>query len=290
MNSKVDYLAKSFSRTTKKKFEHYVITAIYHKINNYELKPVTQQLVHSNTNPGKYYFLDLYFPQINYGVEVDEEAHKREEYAANDLKRAEDIWGAIKCTERRVKIDEDSTLEDVNEQIDSIVKEVQEIISNCKCPLEWIPNEELMEAAIKAKKLEVGDGIQYINYTTIWELFTGEKLKKNRRCYAKNRQLPGGYYLWVPRAKVVVNGVVYGDKDWDNIISQDGKLITEKGARKKPLEVGKVLNGEMRAVFMHIRDEFNSDKVVFMGIFQHTINLDCETAVYDRIAEVYTWK
>ena len=45
MNSKVDYLAKSFSRTTKKKFEHYVITAIYYKINNYELKPVTQQLV-----------------------------------------------------------------------------------------------------------------------------------------------------------------------------------------------------------------------------------------------------
>lgn len=68
MDSKLDNLAKSFSRAAKKKYEHYVITAIYQKINNYELKPVTQQLVHSNKNPGKYYFLDLYFPQINYGV------------------------------------------------------------------------------------------------------------------------------------------------------------------------------------------------------------------------------
>ena len=289
MNDKIEYLAKSFSKTTGKKYEHYVITAIYHKINNFELKPVTQQLVYSSKDPTKYYFLDLYFPQIEYGVEIDEPAHNREEYAAADLERAEDIMGAIGCDERHVKINKDSTVEDINQQIDEIVQEVKNIISNRKEQLEWIPNEKLMEDAFKRRELSAGDGIHYKNYTAIWEKFTGEKLNHNRRCYAKNRRLPGDYILWVPRAKIEVNGMVYGDINWDNIIGEDGGVITERGARKKPLDIGKVVDGEKRIVFMHVRDEFNSDKVVFLGCFQHTNNEDENTAVYKRISETYEW-
>lgn len=289
MENKLEYLADSFSRTTKKKFEHYVITSIYQKIGNYELKPVTQQLVYSNTNANKYYYLDLYFPQINYGVEVDEPAHQREEYKASDLKRAEDILLAIKCKEEHVVIEESSSLEDINKQIDRIVDDVKKTINKLPNPLEWLSNEKLMEKAFQEKKISALDDIDFKNYTTIWEKFSGIKLERNRKCYAKTRKLPGGYVLWVPKAKITIDGKTYGSKDWDNIINEDKTVLTEKGSRRKPLTVGMVNNGEKRAVFMHIRNEFKRDKVIFMGLFQHVENTTPDTAVYRKIADEYIW-
>jgi hypothetical protein len=63
---KREYLIKTLSRTKRKDYENYVIGAIWHRLNNLEIKPVSQQYV--QRSDGKYALLDLYFPQMNVGI------------------------------------------------------------------------------------------------------------------------------------------------------------------------------------------------------------------------------
>ena len=71
---KQDYLYRMFSHHTKdKEKENYVVNAIWARLDDLNIKPVTQQYVR---RPNGYALIDLYFPQINYGVECDEAYHK----------------------------------------------------------------------------------------------------------------------------------------------------------------------------------------------------------------------
>ncbi len=288
--SKLEYLAKMFSRAQNKIYENYVITSIYSKVNNYELRPVTQQIVYKEGEK-KYYLLDLYFPEINYGVEIDEPAHKRPEYSENDIKRASDILNAIDCKEEHVEIDESYDLESVNKQIDEIVKDIKNKIDSLPTPLKWESNESLKDKAFNRKRICVEDNIGYKNFSEIWNRIKGEDPeKKHRRCYYKTKLLPGGYHLWVPKLTIEVNGKRIGDPKWTNVMNDKMDTIEEySDKRTEKLIIGPVSDGEIRVVFMQTRNEFNSRIVEFVGVFQHIENKDAETAVYKRIAKEYTW-
>jgi hypothetical protein len=67
------YLRKVFAHTIGKTFENYVITQIWSKVEDFTLYPVTQQYVKRENG---YALIDLYFPQVNFAIEVDEFAHK----------------------------------------------------------------------------------------------------------------------------------------------------------------------------------------------------------------------
>ena len=69
---KLNYLSKTFSKIDKKGIETYVISRIWNKLDNLDIKIVCQQYVKRDKG---YALLDLYFPKINYGVEVDEPHH-----------------------------------------------------------------------------------------------------------------------------------------------------------------------------------------------------------------------
>ena len=45
MDSKVIYLAKTLSRTKRKDYENYVVNAIWNRVNDSRLVPVSQQYV-----------------------------------------------------------------------------------------------------------------------------------------------------------------------------------------------------------------------------------------------------
>ena len=73
---KQEYLYRMFSHHTKdKEKENYVVNAIWQRLDDLNIKPVTQQYVHFSKS-NRYALIDLYFPQINYGVECDEAHHK----------------------------------------------------------------------------------------------------------------------------------------------------------------------------------------------------------------------
>jgi very-short-patch-repair endonuclease len=89
VSKKANYLIKTLSRTKRKDYENYVINAIWNRLANDNIKPVTQQYVF-NKEKNEGYLIDLFFPQLLVGIEIDERHHifQKEE----DYKRTDAIW------------------------------------------------------------------------------------------------------------------------------------------------------------------------------------------------------
>ena len=73
-DEKTRYLIKTLSRTKRKDYENYVVNAIWNRISK-KIRPVTQQYVSNPYDERRHYFIDLYFPLINMGIECDELQH-----------------------------------------------------------------------------------------------------------------------------------------------------------------------------------------------------------------------
>ena len=92
INWKYEYLINQLHRTAYKKHENYVIGSLLHDESLSELKPCTQHYVRRSDNTG-YALLDLYYPQIELAVEIDEPHHYkgthldkiRQQIVKNDL-------------------------------------------------------------------------------------------------------------------------------------------------------------------------------------------------------------
>ena len=136
MESRMKYLAHTLNRrTVRKRFENFVVNAIYSKVDHSELVPVTQKCVRI-PNSRNHYLLDLYFPQLNYAIEVDESYHFTPEQMEADRLRTEFIEKKLECNVSRILIYKIinknevtlRTYEDVNNQIDREVEKIKKMI------------------------------------------------------------------------------------------------------------------------------------------------------------------
>lgn len=140
---KQDYLYRMFSHHTKdKEKENYVVNAIWARLDDLNIKPVTQQYVRRSNG---YALIDLYFPQINYGVECDEAYHK--DNMLKDAEREIDLQTALSaCSEDGLTIRRvDATLDAdaLHARIREIVAEIKEKIAEKGNQLSpWLDPEE----------------------------------------------------------------------------------------------------------------------------------------------------
>lgn len=72
---KLDYYTKMFKKIQNKEHELFVISRIIHLLNDQQIEFSTQQYVRAGS---KWYFLDLYFPQLGIAIEIDESFHKNQ--------------------------------------------------------------------------------------------------------------------------------------------------------------------------------------------------------------------
>lgn len=91
MDKKFEYIARTLSRTKRKEYENYVVNAIWNRLNTMEVKPVSQQYIKHKSG---YYLIDLYFPQLNIGIECDEGYHKQK--VEQDIHREITIFDILK--------------------------------------------------------------------------------------------------------------------------------------------------------------------------------------------------
>ena len=139
MDSKVIYLAKTLSRTKRKDYENYVINAIWNRVNDSRLVPVSQQYV-KDTN-GSYYFIDLYFPQLKIGIECDEGYHTSYEQRIHDAEREATIIDVMKQVDGSdyvaLHVDVTQTFEKVEEQINTHVLTIKKKIEELNIQDGW---------------------------------------------------------------------------------------------------------------------------------------------------------
>ncbi|GAB6091742.1 AbaSI family restriction endonuclease [Spirochaeta dissipatitropha] len=297
---KLEHLSIMLNRRTKgKKYENFIINSIYAKISNPELIPITQQYV-KNTNAAtmskrKYYLLDLYFPQINYGIEVDESHHLCEENRIQDYLRAEDILGSIQCEQGRIAIyNDDGTLktyDEVNDQINKQIIHIKKMITQ-KYTVDkicWEDNESRKRNILQKGVFSTKDDVDFEGVTEIYNLL-GHDIKNLGRCFVK---LNNKYKLWVPHLAVQLeDGTIKTKNGWENTLNEDKSLISEVVGNMKKCDTRELPegpwneNGYKRVVFMHIRDSFGMERVKFLGVFEAfelKVNKGIQTRFYKRV-------
>ena len=296
---KFEHMSRMFNnRTVNKKYENFVVNTIYTKIGNYELIPVTQQCVRNingkkknadGSEKHKYYFLDLYFPQLNYGIEVDEGQHENFEHKMSDTERAENIKAAIDCEEGRITIFENDgntfrSFEDITSQIDREVEKIQKMIDdkeNDGKKIKWLTNEEKRAEVFERGNFDVNEDkdVVYAGINQIYNLLGYPN--KTRKAFLK---LNDAYSLCVPTLTIVEDGKTNKDPKWQNSLNEDRTEIIERDSKNdKELRagVGEECYAHLsdkkqydytskRVVFMKMKDIFGQKVVKFIGVFQFT--------------------
>ncbi len=295
LSERLDHIAYMFNvRTAGKAYENFIVNAIYAKVGEPELMPVTQQYVFNPRDRRRYYLLDLYFPQLNYGVEVDEGHHLEDIQKVRDKERAEDIRAAIECDEDRIPIfysnGRKRSLDEINEDIDRVVKVIKDKIASI-APLKWETNEDRKKIVLERGVFDVNDDVSYGSITEIYNICggkrsrgaNGEKAKMLQRCYYR---LNDGYKLWVPiLASTDENGTVLNKKmGYENYLSKDKTFLIEKSDRP----INPTFDMEYkRVVFMRMKDYYGRPCIKFIGVFVLTDESDNKEYVhiYRRVAD-----
>ena len=313
--TKIKYISEMLNKRTKgKDYENFVINQIYARIDNPELEIVTQKCVRPTksidtknlTKVGKnHYLIDLYFPQINFAIEVDEGHHENVENQFNDKQRENLIKGSVSCDIKRIKICKPGkkipqNYDDIIQQIKEMVVEIKGKISKWEKDnnqkLRWITNDEKIKRVKECKVFDACEAIHFGGITRVLNLLSETKnYNKYQRC-VKNFDI---YSIWIPVLSVRLDdGTVKTANGWKNFINEDKDEIIEYPSDEKynrKLDTYKAPAGSCppkwgsrkRVVFMKMKDDFGNNCCRFLGVFKSD-HIEYERGkqkrVYKRIA------
>lgn len=211
--NKLEFICKQLSRAENKTFEHYVITRIWHLLNDTDLKFITQQYV---VRPEGRALTDMYFPQLHKHIEIDEGHHKTQ--IRSDKIREADI---INVTGHEVlRVDATQSLEVINSTIDDIVSKLK-IAKTIKADFKlWdFEAEQNPETYISRGYIDLKDDVAFRTMVDAANCFGNTYKSKGIWSGRAKHAKEGGKFIWFPK--------LYKNGKWDNAISDDENTITE---------------------------------------------------------------
>ena len=279
---KNDYLFKSFAKQKQSK-ENYIINAVYSRINNKELKPVTQQCIRIGK---KYRKIDLFFPQLNIGIECDEAYHKKRK--DKDAKRTIEIKDKLnavvlnKKEYKQIRIDATLDYDKLFEKINQVANQIKKKCRNIK----WESHEETLKRIKKGNVVKINDNITYKTHDEVCELFD---IKARPR--RGGEILNDNYHIWFPKLAIKdENGKWKAkDKKWNNKLSEDWKTIietTNKNVRRKRGKNDNYWKTCKRLTFAKTKDLEGTTGYRFIGVFKYVCE-DGETRIYNKLSDKF---
>jgi hypothetical protein len=217
------YLSRLFQKTSSKPTELYVLTRLWHQLNDLEIQMIPQQYVNL---PGSHYAMtDVFFPQANIFVEINEPAHYNdairikldEQRRQNILQRTGVQVSIVDCREPLLKI---------HQQIDRIVNDIKKVVDEHRHNgnfYTWRPNEFRNPNYWKKKGvISLKDDIILNNIEDICTLF-GADFNKTKRGFLRKGAIAhphqNDFHIWWPSA--------YSRSGWHNESMENDDFITE---------------------------------------------------------------
>lgn len=289
---KKEYIVNQLKRTFNKKYENYCITRIYHLLNRDDVQIITQQMFRRKKD-GKIALADLYFPQINLSIEIDEPHHFSQKDA--DKERTKEILERKKLIDEKlialgeviyheleeVRIDVSQDIENVNSQIDNIIKHINKRISELGDKfIPWECCDKSPEDYILLGEIKCSDNVSLRTIQEVSELFN-KGYRGTQKCFFSTND--NEFYVWCPKLKL--EDADFIDNRYQNEISLDGKYIyeTEQGNNNFYKDERK----RKRFVFPKYKDETGSWRYKFKGVYKFNRELSNQTkkAVWEKIGE-----
>lgn len=256
---KKEYIIRQLGRTKNKKYEAYVVTRIIHLLNDFSIKFVTQQYV---TRPEGRALTDLFFPQFGFHIEVDEGQHFNQANIEADKIREADI---INATGHEIfRIDVTKSFDDINTQVDVAVNKIKSMRKRGPFTPWDIESEFDSATYIKRGYIDIEDNVAFKTIKDACNCF-GHNYTGYQRAGAAHPD--HNIMLWFP--KLFPNG------EWDNQISSDEKVITERNEDDKKAKqyVSSHVNNKekhkhQRIVFAKVRGNLGDVLYRFRGQYQ----------------------
>ncbi len=264
---KREYLIKTFSRTKRKDYENYILNAIWHKLDRSDIQPVSQQYI--RRSDGHYALVDLFFPQINIGIECDEAFHI--DYEEKDHIREITMEQMLSVYEETVdfelfRIKAYEKIENIEKQIDDVVSHIKSIIRQSKF-IAWDFNESPVNIAIGKKMIHVVDRITFRTIVDICKCFDKDYKGMQLAFFG----IGHGYQLWCPKLAINHEGIHMSvSRGWINILSSDWNSILETNDDVSKISKGnyKLRSSLPRIVFAKSTDILVRSAYRFIGVFQ----------------------
>ncbi|WP_404293046.1 hypothetical protein LG276_22925 [Cytobacillus kochii] len=289
--NKRDYLIKTFSRTKRKDYENYILTAIWHKLDNMNIKPVSQQYVKRQN--GRYALMDLYFPQLKIGIEVDEAYHLNNH--TEDNLRMDDIISAVyeeSIEDFQVyRMDATKSIDEINARIHEVVSIIKNKAAVVKTTLNWMTYEEELSELKQKEYLSIYDNVQFKDIKDIANTVFGKNAKRYQLSYFR---VIDKTWLWCPKLSIVENGDTKSvASGWLNLLAEDWTYIDESHqdvaiAKERTKNYMEEMNvGRERAVFAKYKNNLGFNSYRFVGVFKISgVSPDNDEFLrYDRISE-----
>lgn len=269
---KLDYITRLFRKISNKRFEAYVIQRIWDLLNDNRIRFVTQQYFRRD-EAGKYALTDLYLPQINMIIEIDEGQHIANEY--QDALRSEDIM-QIKAVEgvhiERIALCDKNTLkaftmDEVHQQIDAVVKKIKAAVAQMGNEFQPWENDLWTPKYYKRKGcFRVADDDYIKSIDDAAAVFDTE---------AKHRGFLRAAGFDVPdKDNVIVWCPAKNNKQWSNdLVVEEGQTFiyeynNDSKKRAKHVRNHVAKPAETRITFFREKDDLGFNFYKFVGVFE----------------------
>lgn len=277
---KIEYIVNQLKKTFGKKYENYCVTRIINKLDNRDIKFITQQMF--KRSDGRIALADLYFPQVNVWVEIDEEHHiyqtkddriRTEEVRKNDIRKRinqlEDVKFNVLEEPDRIEIFDSSGIlrKDIDVQIDMIVDKIKSRILNLGDDFKpWINVFNTPQYYIKKGYIDVTDSVKFSTLKEVSDLFNKKYNKGNRHNYFSINELDN-IYCWCPKVKIEANE--FKNIPYENIIINNGEYILESSKQNNDKFLDDAIEcDEIRYAFCYYKDESLKYMYKFRGVYK----------------------
>lgn len=285
MDYKLEYMTRLFAKISKKKTETYVISRIWHLLNDDRVKFVVQQYIRRTQD--KYAVADLYLPQLGIFIEINEPYHKDENGVLREIDKIRNEEISQVTHSEPIVIDCDNSIENIHFKISEVVQEIkQAIIEKGDKFIPWDGGSSLSVEYHRKKGYLKVDESEYVR--TIDEAFAIFEAKAKHRGFLRiaGASIPDkpNEIVWCP------NSV---HRIWCNELSVDGLEIQEynkkdEQARREHVK-RHISNNQRRVTFFREEDELGFRFYRFVGVFE--LNKEKSEkenkCVWERISDYY---
>jgi very-short-patch-repair endonuclease len=262
--TKLEFILKQLAKTNKKNYENYVVTRIWHMLDDLDIKFITQQYV--TREEGKYALTDMFFPQFNLHIEVDELHHENDVHIREDAVREQDIIHSTGHEMIRVRVV--NGLEEIHHQVKTIVEKIIKLKNQMgESFVPWDIEKELSpQTYVDLGYIHLKDSVAFHRSYEACNCF-GYDYKGLFKGGAKH-PIEDDVTIWFPK--------LYPNKEWDNSISSDGMIIREKHI--DPVKAKEHINDHIhsgihkRIVFARVKGALGDIMYRFKGAFKLDID------------------
>ena len=282
MDYKLEYMERLFAKISKKKTESYVISRIWHQLNDDRVKFVVQQYIRRTQD--KYALADLYLPQLNIFIEINEPYHKDENGVLREIDRIRNEEIQNVTHSEPIVIDCDCDIREIHRQVTekvSIIKQrISELGENFK---PWDDANTLSVEYHRSKGyLKVEDN-ECLRTTEDVAAVFGAKAKHRGFLRASGAGIGENIIVWWPNTE---------HRLWHNELSEDGMFIYEypKAEDKRAAHLDQWKEStQTRVTFLRYKDDLGFCFYRFVGVFR--LNRDKSIhenkCVWERVSDTY---